>query len=129
MENTNIVYKNVVVRVKGVPVAYIPYLRMPDPSVDRAQGFLIPEAVLTSNLATGLKLPYFIPIGLSSDLLVTPYFSSKTRTLEYRYRQKFRSGHLAVKGALSDDDLLVGKFRYFSQLVGSFKLGLGLIYI
>ena len=61
-----------------MPVAYIPYLRMPDPSVDRAIGFLVPEAVLTSNLATGLKLPYFIPMGLSSDLLLTPYLSSKT---------------------------------------------------
>ena len=89
-ENSNIIYKDVTVRVKGIPVAYIPYLRMPDPSVDRARGFLVPEAVLTSNLASGLKLPYFIPMGLSSDLLLTPYFSSKTKTMEYRYRKKFR---------------------------------------
>ena len=64
VENANIVYKDVTVRVKGFPVAYVPYLRMPDPSVERAQGFLVPEAVLTSNLASGLKLPYFIPIGI-----------------------------------------------------------------
>ena len=51
---------------------------MPDPSVDRAS-FLVPEAVLTSNLASGLKLPYFIPMGISSDILITPYFSSKTK--------------------------------------------------
>ena len=73
-ENSNIIYKDVTVRVKGIPVAYIPYLRMPDPSVDRARGFLVPEAVLTSNLASGLKLPYFIPMGLSKDLLLTPIF-------------------------------------------------------
>ncbi|MDC0042590.1 hypothetical protein OAJ10_02415, partial [Paracoccaceae bacterium] len=36
-ENSNIVYKDVTVRVKGLPIAYIPYLRMPDPSVDRAR--------------------------------------------------------------------------------------------
>ena len=125
-ENSNIVYKNVTVRVKGLPVAYIPYLRMPDPSVDRARGFLVPEAVLTSNLATGIKLPYFIPMGLSSDLLVTPYFSSKTQTLEYRYRKKFRNGDLAIKGAFSNDDLLIKNLRYFSQLVGKFELGYGL---
>ena len=87
IENLNIVYKNVTIRVKGIPVAYLPYLRMPDPSVDRARGFLVPQAALTSNLATGLKLPYFIPIGLSSDILVTPYVSSKTKTIEYRYRK------------------------------------------
>ena len=98
-ENSNIVYKDVTVRKKGLPIAYIPYLRMPDPSVDRALGFLVPEAVLTSPLASGLKLPYFIPMGLSSDLLLTPYFSSKTKTLEYRYRKKFRNGDMTVAGA------------------------------
>ena len=126
VENSNIIYKNVVARVKGVPIAYIPYLRMPDPSVDRAQGFLVPEAVLTSNLASGLKLPYFIPIGESSDLLITPYFSSKTKTLEYRYRQKFKNGDLTINGAFSDDDLVSNDLRYFSQLVGNLKLGYGI---
>jgi len=124
-ENSNIVYKDVTVRVKGLPIAYIPYLRMPDPSVDRARGFLVPEAVLTSNLASGLKIPYFIPLGLSSDLLITPYFSSKTQTIEYRFRTKFRNGELTVNGAFSDDDLVNNNVRYFSQLVGNFKLGYG----
>jgi len=124
-ENFNIVYKDVTVRVKGLPIAYIPYLRMPDPSVDREQGFLVPEAVLTSNLASGLKLPYFIPMGLSSDLLLTPYFSSKTKTLEYRYRKKFSNGDMTVTGALSYDDLVNNDLRYFSQLVGNYKLGYG----
>ena len=125
-ENLNIVYRDVTVRIMGLPIAYVPYLRMPDPSVDRAQGFLVPEAVLTSNLATGLKLPYFIPMGQSKDILVTPYFSSKTKTFEYRYRQKFQSGDLAAIGAFSRDDLKGNKLRYFSQLVGDFKLAYGI---
>ena len=125
-ENSNIIYKDVTVRVKGIPVAYIPYLRMPDPSVDRARGFLVPEAVLTSNLASGLKLPYFIPMGLSKDLLLTPYFSSKTKTMEYRYRKKFRKGELTVSGAFSDDDLVNKNLRYFSKLVGNYQLGYGI---
>ena len=125
VENLNIVYKNVTVRVKGLPIAYIPYLRMPDPSVSRARGFLVPEAVLTSNLASGLKLPYFVPMGISSDMLITPYFSSKTKTIEYRYRKKFISGDLMITGAFSDDDLEGEDLRYFSQLIGNFKLGYG----
>ncbi len=125
LEDLNIVYKNVTVRVKGLPVAYIPYLRMPDPSVSRARGFLVPEAVLTSNLASGLKLPYFVPMGISSDMLITPYFSSKTKTLEYRYRKKFRKGELTINGAFSDDDLVNNDLRYFSQLVGNYQMGYG----
>ena len=112
--------------MKGLPIAYIPYLRMPDPSVNRARGFLVPEAVLTSNLASGLKLPYFIPLGLSSDILITPYVSSKTKTLEYRYRKKFRKGELTVNGAFSDDDLVKNDLRYFSQMVGNYQMGYGI---
>ena len=125
-DNFNIIYKDVTVRVKGLPIAYIPYLRMPDPSVRRARGFLVPEAVLTSNLASGLKIPYFIPFGSSSDLLITPYFSSKTATLEYRFRKKFRNGELIGNGSFSDDDLVNNDLRYFSQLVGNYKLGYGI---
>ena len=99
---------------------------MPDPTGNRARVFLVPEVVLTSNLATGLKLPYFIPISLSSDLLLTPYFSSKTKTLEYRYRKKFINGDLTVNGAFSTDDLVENELRYFSQLVGNFKLSYGI---
>ena len=99
---------------------------MPDPSVDRALGFLVPEAVLTSNLASGLKIPYFIPIDASSDILITPYFSSKTKTLEYRYRKKFRKGQVTVNGAFSDDDLINNDLRYFSQLVGNYQMGYGI---
>ena len=125
-ENSNIVYRNVTVRVKGLPIAYVPYLRMPDPTVDRARGFLVPEAALTSNLGTGLKLPYFVPLGSSRDLLFTPYFSSKTNTLEYRYRQKFISGDLVVDGAFSSDDLINNELRYFSKARGSFQLQYGI---
>lgn len=124
-ENLDIVYRNVTVRARGFPIAYLPYLRMPDPSVDRANGFLVPEAVLTSNLATGLKIPYFIPMGLSRDILITPYFSSKTKTLEYRYRQKFNQGELAFTGAFSNDELKKNELRYFSRAIGSFDLGYG----
>ena len=37
--NSNIIYRNVSLRIAGFPVAYIPYIRLPDPSVERAQGF------------------------------------------------------------------------------------------
>ncbi|MFN3410518.1 MAG: LPS-assembly protein LptD, partial [Limisphaerales bacterium] len=46
-------------RLAGVPVFYIPRLRMPDPTLERATGFLMPKIRTTSDLGTGIKLPYF----------------------------------------------------------------------
>ncbi|WP_415183291.1 LPS-assembly protein LptD [Phaeovulum sp.] len=99
-------------RAMGVPLAYIPNLRMPDPTVERMRGFLRPTMRTTSSLGTGLKLPYFLPLGDSRDLTLTPYFSaSRTRTLELRYRQAFSTGTMEWNGAISRDDIIPGDTR------------------
>ena len=125
LQNLNVVYRDVTVRVKGFPIAYIPYLRLPDPTVERAQGFLIPIVALTSNLGIGLKLPYFIPLGESRDILLTPLFSPNSRTVEYRYRQAFRNGSLQIDGAVSSDILSQKNIRSFYRVQGGFKLPYG----
>lgn len=110
-------------RFYGVPIAYIPRLRMPDPTLTRATGFLTPMLRTTSGLGTGLKLPYFIAIGQNRDLTLTPYISTKKgRTLEARYRQAFRTGTIQLDGALSFDNLLPGKSRGYALATGAFTL-------
>lgn len=99
-------------RIAGLPIFYAPRLRMPDPTLKRSTGFLLPTIRTTSGLGAGVKLPYFIAIGDSRDLTLTPYVSAKqTRTLEFRYRQAFRTGKMEFSGALSRDDLIPGKTR------------------
>ena len=110
-------------RVAGLPIFYAPRLRMPDPTLKRATGFLLPTIRTTSGLGAGVKLPYFIAIGDSRDLTLTPYISAKkTRTLEFRYRQAFRTGKMEFSGALSRDDLVPGKTRGYLFGDGSFDL-------
>ncbi len=98
-------FDNAQFRVMGVPVFYVPRLRMPDPTLKRASGVLMPRIRSTTTLGFGLKLPYFMTFGDSRDLTLTPYLSDRTRTLEFRYRQAFRNGGLEFRGAVTDDDL------------------------
>lgn len=110
-------------RVAGLPVAWFPRLRMPDPTLKRATGFLKPTLRTTSGLGTGLKLPYFVAIGPSKDLTITPYLSTRAgRTLELRYRQAFASGTVEIEGALSRDDILPGQTRHYVKAMGEFDL-------
>ena len=110
-------------RIAGVPVFYLPRLRMPDPTLKRATGFLQPEVRTTSELGPGLKLPYFIALGDHRDLTVTPYAATtRTRTLGLRYRQAFATGTIEANGALSDDDIRPGKTRGYLFLDGTFAL-------
>ncbi|MGC9371177.1 MAG: LPS-assembly protein LptD [Paracoccaceae bacterium] len=109
--------------VMGVPILYLPRLRLPDPTLKRATGFLIPELRFSDALGSGLKVPYFITLGRHADLTVTPYVSTgRTRTLELRYRQAFRHGEIELNGALSRDTLVKGETRRYLFGEGRFDL-------
>ena len=110
-------------RLAGVPVLYIPRLRMPDPTLKRASGFLMPSIRTTSDLGTGIKLPYFLVLGQSADLTLTPYLTTKrSRTVELRYRHAFATGDIELTGSVSRDDLIPGKTRGYLRLKGGFTL-------
>ncbi|MDZ4088709.1 MAG: LPS assembly protein LptD [Tabrizicola sp.] len=110
-------------RLAGVPVMYIPRLRMPDPSLKRATGFLMPSIRTTSDLGTGIRVPYFIVLGKSADLTLTPYLTARdSQTLGLRYRQAFATGLLTLEGSVSRDDLEPGKTRGYLRARGDFTL-------
>lgn len=100
-------------RAFGLPVATLPALSAPDPTVHRMTGFLAPRFRTTSGLGVGVMLPYFITLGDSADLTVTPYVSaSRTATLGLRYRQAFANGATEWNGAISRDDIEDGTRGY-----------------
>ncbi|MFV0491876.1 MAG: LPS-assembly protein LptD [Pseudorhodobacter sp.] len=110
-------------RFGGVPVFWLPYLRMPDPTLDRARGFLMPSLLTTSDLGTGIKTPYFFPLGDNRDITVTPFITTKgARSLELRYRQAFNNGRIDISGAISRDDILPDKTRSYLVAQGIFAL-------
>lgn len=121
-----IYFDNASLRLGGVPVLYIPRLRMPDPTLKRATGFLMPSVQSSSTLGTGLSLPYFVTLGASRDLTVTPYVTTKgARTVELRYRQAFKTGQIEVTGIASRDDLRPGATRGHITTDGQFALPQG----
>jgi LPS-assembly protein len=110
-------------RLGGLPILYIPRLRMPDPTLARATGFLMPSLRSTSGLGIGFKLPYFIALGPARDLTLTPYLTTKSgRTVELRFRQAFRTGNIQIDGALSYDRLLPNQRRGYILATGAFTL-------
>lgn len=109
-------------RVLDYPVFYFPYLRLPDPTLDRATGFLVPSIRSTSQLGTGVQVPYFFKLGDHKDLTLTPYLSGKTTTLGYRYRQAFVNGRIQLEGAYTRDDVQPDQDRGYLFAGGWFSL-------
>ncbi len=113
-------------RLFGLPVAYIPRLRVPDPRLERATGFLGPRFTLDTGHGVGLRTPYFIVLGTNRDLTLTPFIATQgTRALEFRYRQAFATGMLELGGLVARDSISPGTTRGMAYAEGQFALGRG----
>lgn len=110
------------IRVMGVPVAYIPRLRLPASDNERATGILSPRLVFNSGLGTGVRIPYFIAFSPYADLTLAPYLASGTTTFEAAYRQNFTFGAVSIAGAFSRDDIVPDEQRHYLFAEGAFTL-------
>ncbi|SEK41510.1 LPS-assembly protein [Roseovarius azorensis] len=115
-------FQNAQFRILDVPVLYLPRLRLPDPTLDRATGFLTPSLVSSSLLGTGVRVPYFIRLGDHRDLTLAPFWATDSRRLELRYRQAFRTGDIEFNAAISDDDFNPRSSRGYLFAEGRFDL-------
>ena len=106
-----IYFEHAQLRVLDIPVFYLPFMRLPDPSLKRATGLLAPKLKTSTVLNTGVKIPYFIRLNKHKDFTITPFYSPKTKTIEYRYRQAYTSGFMLIEGALTRDALIPNKNR------------------
>lgn len=113
-------------RMFGLPLAYLPRLRIPDPTQRRAIGFLPPRFQANSRLGLGVKLPYFIPLGPHRDLTIAPFASNLgARSMDLRYRQALATGTIEINAALSRDGLTEQALRGYILAKGQFALPRG----
>lgn len=114
-------FRDAQLRIRGMPVAWLPGLSLPDPSARRARGLLMPRFTSSGRLGLGMKLPVFFPIGPHRDLTVTPWLSAKARALDLRYRQAFRSGDIRADFLIARDGLR-DSIRYALNARADFRL-------
>ena len=91
-EKKKFVYRNVKLRIKGVPVFFTPYFEHPSSEVKRKTGFLTPMFRNLSDVGFFAGFPFYTSIGEDKDLKVTPFLNSKKRALaSAEYRQLFKN--------------------------------------
>ncbi|OYV37770.1 MAG: organic solvent tolerance protein, partial [Acidocella sp. 20-61-6] len=77
LQHKMIEYRDAEMEFDGFPIFYTPYLTQPDPSVKRQTGLLIPGAGASSRLGFFISVPYYIVLGPSSDITLTPIIAAK----------------------------------------------------
>lgn len=104
-EARTIHYEDATFDLLGVPVAWTPYFRHPDPTLERASGLLPPEYLQNSNFGYALKVPYYWVIDEQTDATVTPYVTTDDGLIvEGEFRRAFARGSIALQGSVTQQD-------------------------
>jgi LPS-assembly protein len=73
----------------GVPLAYMPYMSAPDPTVKRKTGVLTPSYSTSSIYGLGVAVPYYWALAPNYDATFTPLITTRQGPLlqgEWRHR-------------------------------------------
>ncbi|HEX4637830.1 MAG TPA: LPS assembly protein LptD [Rhizomicrobium sp.] len=97
-------FRHAIIEVKGVPVAWVPTLSVPDPTVRYATGLLTPEVGNSTKIGYFTRLPVYVAITPSQDMTIAPMFStSGGEVLEMEYRQRWNNGGMWLQGSGADN--------------------------
>ncbi len=99
--------RNVMIKIKNVPVFYSPYMSFPL-SKERKSGFLAPGYGATNRNGVELRTPYYWNISPNMDATLTPRFLTDSGVMamgEYRYLFPNSSGEINFEYLASDSNL------------------------
>jgi LPS-assembly protein len=84
----------------GVPLAYVPFMSTPDPTVKRKSGFLFPTISETSQYGLGVEIPYFWALAPNYDLSFATTLTTKQGALvQGEWRHRLLDGSYSIKAA------------------------------
>ncbi len=97
-DEQNLYFEDASLELFGLPIAYLPFMSVPDPSVKRRSGILSPHVTFKSQLGYGFGIPIFYAVGPNIDLTFTPTFYTKQGVLgEIDYKHRLDNGAFGVR--------------------------------
>jgi len=127
-DQATITYKNAAFDLFGVPVAWVPYFQMADPTVKRKSGFLIPSYGNSDQLGSTFQVPYYFALSDNFDFTFAPMVTTKAGTLlqgNWRHRLSTGAYYVDLAGVVTDsnaDSPADSDFRGSIKTAGKFAL-------
>ena len=104
-DSQNVYYNDALLRFKGIPVFYTPFLTHPDPTVKRRSGLMPPSMGSSNYLGAFFQPRYFWAVNDQTNVLFTPIFSSdKNIVWNGTYQQYFYQADTNITGSYLKDN-------------------------
>ncbi len=93
-------FTNAKLEFMGLPMAWAPYFALPDPTVKRKSGLLVPSFGYAEKLGFYGSLPYYWVIAPNKDVTFTPTYLSRQGFLgQLEFRHRLSNGQYAIRMA------------------------------
>jgi LPS-assembly protein len=84
----------------GVPLAWVPFMSAPDPTVKRKSGFLFPTVSDTTQYGLGVEVPYYWALAPNADVTVSTMATTRQGELfQGEWRHRLMDGAYSIKAA------------------------------
>jgi len=94
-----ILFRNATFVVGGVPLFWLPVFAVPDPTVERASGLLIPIINYDEGRGLSVEMPYLHVVSPSEDWIVSPQINTKVAPfVNLQWRRRFSDGTIVARG-------------------------------
>jgi len=127
-DQATITYRNAFFDFLGVPVIYVPWFQMADPTVKRKSGFLMPSYSHSEQLGTTVQVPYYFALSDHYDFTFAPMFTENAGTLllgDWRHRLSSGGYRVQLAGVWDQgtfESPTDGDFRGSIKTEGKFAL-------
>ncbi|WP_034993368.1 LPS-assembly protein LptD [Beijerinckia mobilis] len=93
-----IYYEDAALEFLGVPIAKVPFMSSPDPTVKRKSGILSPHYLYKNALGYGFGLPIFWALAPNYDLTLTPtVFTNQGFFGSAEWRHRLENGYYSIR--------------------------------
>jgi LPS-assembly protein len=93
-------FYNPVFYAYGVPAFWLPYISMPDPTVKRKNGVLMPDFNSTNNMGTQFNIPVYVALSDTHDLTATfSYLTQENPLFQLEHRLNGKHSQFRTAGS------------------------------
>lgn len=100
MEDHMLRFYSPVLKTYDIPVFWLPFFEMPDPSIKYKTGFLMPDFGSTNNMGTQINLPLYVNFSDTHDLTFTAsYLTQENPLFQLEHRLNMAHSEFRTNGA------------------------------
>lgn len=100
LDNHMIYFYNMLFWIYDLPVMWLPYFDMPDPTVKHKTGFLTPNFESTNKMGTQINLPFYLYLSDTHDATITlSYLTAENPLFQLEHRLNGAHSEFRTRGS------------------------------